>query len=74
MRNVRNYSSFELCFSKCNLYRYDGENALNIYRSKGVMCFKDQGNVKFIFQARLATTLHPTLSTLLLCVKTLFNR
>jgi len=27
------------------------ENALNIYRSKGVLCFKDQGNTKFVFQA-----------------------
>ena len=26
------------------------ENALNIYRSKGVMKFKDQGNTKFVFQ------------------------
>ena len=26
------------------------ENALSIYRSKGVRCFKDQGAVKFVFQ------------------------
>ena len=26
------------------------ENAKSIYRSKGVLCFKDQGNIKFIFQ------------------------
>ena len=29
---------------------YPQENALNIYRSKGVLCFKDQGNTKFVFQ------------------------
>ena len=26
------------------------ENAVSIYRSKGIMCFKDQGDVKFVFQ------------------------
>lgn len=42
----------ELDFGLVNTFMMNllQENALNIYRSKGVMKFKDQGNVKFVFQ------------------------
>ena len=42
----------ELDFALVNTFMMNllQENALNIYRSKGVMKFKDQGNVKFVFQ------------------------
>jgi len=42
----------ELDFNQVNTFMMNvlQENAKSIYRSKGVLCFKDQGNVKFIFQ------------------------
>ena len=42
----------ELDFAEVNTFMMKvlQENALSIYRSKGVMCFKDQGAVKFVFQ------------------------
>ena len=42
----------ELDFNEVNQFMMKvlQENSLNIYRSKGVMCFKDQGNTKFVFQ------------------------
>lgn len=42
----------ELDFAQVNTFMMKvlQENSLNIYRSKGVMCFKDQGNTKFVFQ------------------------
>jgi G3E family GTPase len=42
----------ELDFGAVNTFMMNllQENALNIYRSKGVMKFKDQGNTKFVFQ------------------------
>ena len=42
----------ELDFAEVNTFMMKvlQENALSIYRSKGVMKFKDQGNTKFVFQ------------------------
>ena len=42
----------ELDFNQVNTFMMNvlQENAKSIYRSKGVLCFKDQGNTKFIFQ------------------------
>ena len=42
----------ELDFTAVNTFMMNllQENALNIYRSKGVLKFKDQGNTKFVFQ------------------------
>ena len=42
----------ELDFTAVNTFMMNllQENALNIYRSKGVLKFKDQGDVKFVFQ------------------------
>ena len=42
----------ELDFNQVNTFMAAvlQENAKSIYRSKGVLCFKDQGNIKFIFQ------------------------
>ena len=42
----------ELDFTAVNTFMMNllQENALNIYRSKGVLKFKDQGNTKFLFQ------------------------
>jgi G3E family GTPase len=42
----------ELDFNQVNTFMMTvlQENAKSIYRSKGVLCFKDQGNTKFVFQ------------------------
>ena len=42
----------ELDFNQVNTFMMNvlQENAKSIYRSKGVLCFKDQGNTKFVFQ------------------------